>query len=180
MTFSLGVVLAVVTVVAIWIGIGVIRARRRLRAIRDYIDLPTIARYLENLKDSEDDAAYLIFEDATSRIGTGIKGRSRFVQFAKAPAHPGSLVCHFPKAPWSEPYLQGLERVLETKRRGFKEVAGRSGEPVTGFIVIDGLTVSDAVALTDTIFREVFACTVVRARVWGWKVPGIEIPASHS
>lgn len=151
------------------------RTRIEFRGRFDNIDLHTIELYLEELMVAQHPRAYLIFDDVTSRRRWG--KAERFVQFARnAESDEPVLTCHFPKASWSEPYLTRLKTALDWRRYHYSEVPGRPGEPVTGFIVIDGLGVKAARELVDVIFRDVFGCATVRARVWGQGVAGIQVP----
>jgi hypothetical protein len=90
-------VVAVVILVASWLGIGFRRGRRQLRDIRDYIDLHTVQLYLENLTTSEHPQAFLTFADATSKAW---KRAERYVQFTRSGESGEHMVaCLVPRIP---------------------------------------------------------------------------------
>jgi hypothetical protein len=109
--------------------------------------------------------AYLIFEEMTAP--------KRFVQFRREVGPAGAtLTCHFPNAPWSIAYVPRLKQVLDAKGISYSEISTRSEELVTGFVSIENLDVPTATHLVDMIFRDVFNCTSVNVRLWGYGVKG--------
>lgn len=135
------------------------RARRRVSELFDNRDLEGVREALDRLCSTRVPGAFLIFEDMRSK---------RFVQLRRQVGPAGAtLTCNFPKAPWSHEYVDALQSGLAAKGIPYAEVPGGVDEPVTGFIEVDNLTVTEAVELVDFIFRQVFGCPTVSVRVWG-------------
>jgi hypothetical protein len=138
---------------------------RRYRASLSNLGLSDVRAWLMNLQESRGAGPYpyLVFEEM---------GGERFVQFRREVGAAGAVLsCHFPRAPWSEDYIAPLQALLAAKSIPFRQIEGRGGEPVTGFIVIENLQADDAADLADAIFCDIFGRTL-SARVFGEGVKG--------
>jgi hypothetical protein len=165
----------------VWVAIAYRRARDHVAKLFDNLGLDAIRADLDLLLESRKAGAYLVFEDMTSKGSERWMGAERFMQFARIDVPGGAtLSCDFPRAPWSEVYLDPLRALLESKRLPFAELPPRPDDGTPGRIVVDGLTPASATDLVDAVFRQVFGCPEIRVRVWGQGVAGKRVVSHES
>lgn len=161
-------VASIALILAIWVGIGIYRTIQWRKSLSN-LDLGGVRLWLDRLIEVREPKAYLIFEE--------MGAPQRFVQFRREVGPAGAtLTCHFPNAPWSRAYVTRLRQVLDAKTVSYSEISARSDEPVTGFVSIENLDASSGTHLVDVIFHDVFECTSVNVRLWGYGVRG-DIPS---
>ena len=157
---------ALLVCVLCWLLIKIRASNHRLARLFGDFDLARVQKYLEALTESTEPSAHVIFED--------MDGSKRFVQFRRDGGGEGNtLTCHFPRAPWSQPYIEPLHTVLARRKLAATEVAAQPGRAGSGVIVVQGLRAKEAARLTDAIFRTVFGHPSLRVRVWGKGLKGV-------
>jgi hypothetical protein len=91
-----------------------------------------------------------------------------FIQFRKYIHEPGQygIESHFPRAPWSQRYYQGIQDVLKLRGVAFERVAAADGDPTVEFIHVDfGHDIDSATAIVAQIVVEVFLLPKVEMRL---------------
>jgi hypothetical protein len=122
------------------------------------IDAVGVRFYLQMLIDNGLQGSFILLEDMTSQ---------RFIQFRKYIKRSGhvGIECHFPKAPWSEPYFGAVGQLVQARGIDLEEVTV-TGPAVGRFIRVDfGLDVYSASQFVEDVFTKVFGLPKLSVRV---------------
>jgi hypothetical protein len=131
---------------------------RKHMAQFENIDCAGVRFHLQMLSENGYEGSFLFLDDMTSQ---------RFIQFRKYITRSGraGIECHFPQAPWSEPYYGGIRQLVQALGMDFEEMTV-AAPPVSGFIDVDfGTNIDAACQFAEDVFTKIFGLPVLSVRL---------------